>query len=157
MMSNEKDNVRLFYVMHYDYQKICTFLDTNLDDKGHRVAYSSMGNSYYSHPHSPILCTIKVLEPVYQTLYSEFKSQIDYGESVFNCRQVEDKLVEYVKSGLNESDTTLEEFMYWEWDSLSKGCHFDKDLYAFTNLDDRILFKEFLLKYHMIKLRLKVA
>ena len=152
-MSNEKDNVRLFHVMNYDYQKICTFLDS----QDPRVAYSSMGNTYYSHPHLPILCTIKVLEPVYQTLYSEFKAQIDYGESVFNCCQDEDKLVSYVKLGLNESDTTLEEFMFWEWDALSNNHHFNKSLYSLCNSDKRTMFKQFLYKYHMIKLRLKVA
>ena len=126
-MSN--DTIKYFYIMQSEYsdlQKYC--LENNIN-----IQFISDSYNISSKIHRPIILTVKVLLKNFDLINNYFINEIEYASSINNYYK---KLLT-TKEYISKADSSVEEYMFWYFDSLVK---------------DRLIFKNTLCFYHDLKL-----
>lgn len=126
-MSN--DTIKYFYIMQSEYsdlQKYC--LENNIN-----IQFISDSYNISSKIHRPIILTVKVLLKNFDLINNYFINELEYASSINNYYK---KLLT-TKEYISKADSSVEEYMFWYFDSLVK---------------DRLIFKNTLCFYHDLKL-----
>ncbi len=126
-MSNEP--IKYFYIMQSDYsnlQKYC--LENNIN-----IQFISDSYNISSKIYRPIILTVKVLLKNFELINNYFINELEYASSINNYYK---KLLT-TKEYISKADSSVEEYMFWYFDSLVK---------------DRLIFKNTLCLYHDLKL-----
>lgn len=126
-MSN--DTIKYFYIMQSEYsnlQKYC--LENNIN-----IQFISDSYNISSKIHRPIILTVKVLLKNFDLINNYFINELEYASGINNYYK---KLLT-TKEYISKADSSVEEYMFWYFDSLVK---------------DRLIFKNTLCFYHDLKL-----
>ena len=126
-MSN--DTIKYFYIMQSEYsnlQKYC--LENNIN-----IQFISDSYNISSKIHRPIILTVKVLLKNFDLINNYFINELEYASSINNYY----KRLLTTKEYISKADSSVEEYMFWYFDSLVK---------------DRLIFKNTLCFYHDLKL-----
>lgn len=126
-MSN--DTIKYFYIMQSEYsdlQKYC--LENNIN-----IQFISDSYNISSKIHRPIIVTVKVLLKNFELINNYFINELEYASSINNYYK---KLLT-TKEYISKADSSVEEYMFWYFDSL---------------VNDRLIFKDTLCFYHDLKL-----
>lgn len=126
-MSN--DTIKYFYIMQSEYsnlQKYC--LENNIN-----IQFISDSYNISSKIHRPIILTVKVLLKNFDLINNYFINELEYASGINNYYK---KLLT-TKEYISKADSSVEEYMFWYFDSL---------------VNDRLIFKNTLCFYHDLKL-----
>lgn len=126
-MSNEP--IKYFYIMQSEYsnlQKYC--LENNIN-----IQFISDSYNISSKIYRPIILTVKVLLKNFDLINNYFINELEYASSINNYYK---KLLT-TKEYISKADSSVEEYMFWYFDSLVK---------------DRLIFKYTLCLYNDLKL-----